>query len=67
MNVNVPAPVLLDDQTLPGTEISIYLGSVVRQDGGTKENIQSRLSKARNASRSLSAVWRSSQTESRLS
>ena len=56
MNVNVPAPVLLDDQTLPGTEISIYLGSVVRQDGGTKENIQSRLSKARNAFKCLNVV-----------
>ena len=61
MNVNVPAPVLLDDQTLPGTEISIYLGSVVRQDGGTNEDIQSRLSKDKNAFRSLNAIWRSSQ------
>ena len=61
LNVNVPAPVLLDDQALPSTETSTYLGSVVRQDGGTNEDIQSRLSKARNAFRSLNAVWRSSQ------
>ena len=33
-----------------------YLGSIVRQDGGTKEDIQSRLSKARNVFRSLNAV-----------
>ena len=33
----------------------------VRQDGGTNVDIQSRLSKARNAFRSLNAVWRSSQ------
>ena len=61
LNVNVPAPVLLDDQALPSTETSTYLGSIVRQDGGTNEDIQSRLSKARNTFRSLNAVWRSSQ------
>ena len=60
-NVNAPAPVLLDDQALPSTETFTCLGSVVRQDGGTKEDIQNRLSKARNAFRSLNAVRRSSQ------
>ena len=58
MKVNAPAPVLLDDQALPSTETFTYLGSVVRQDGGTNKDIQS---KARNAVRSLNAVWRSSQ------
>ena len=43
------------------TETFTYLGSVVRQDGGTNEDIHSRLSKARNAFRSLNAVWKSSQ------
>ena len=61
MNVNAPAPVLLDDQELPRTETFTYLGSVVTQDGGTKEDIQSGLSKARNAFRSLNAIWRSPQ------
>ena len=61
LNVNAPAPVLLDDQALPGTETLAYLDSVVRQEGGTKEDIQSRLSKGRNAFWSLNAVWRSSQ------
>ena len=61
LNVNAPAPVLLDGQALPSTETFTYLGSVVRQDGGTNKDIQSRLSKARNAFRSLNAVWRSSQ------
>ena len=60
LNVNAPALVLLDDQALASTETFTYLGSVVKQDGGTKEDIQSRLSKARNAFRSLNAVWRSS-------
>ena len=61
MNVNAPAPVSLNDQALWSTETSTYLGSVVRQDGGTKEDIQSRLGKARNAFRSQNTVWRSSQ------
>ena len=58
LNVNAPAPVLLDDHALPSIT---YLGSFVRQDRGPNEDIHSRLSKARNAFRSLNAVWRSSQ------
>ena len=54
--MNAPAPVLLNDQALYSTETSTYLGSVVRQNGGTNEDIQIRLSKARNAFRSLNAV-----------
>ena len=53
--------VLLADQALLSTETFTYLDSVVRQDGVIYEDIQSRLSKARNAFRSLNAVWRSSQ------
>ena len=60
LNVNAPAAVLLDDRAPPSTETFTYLGSIVRQDGGTSEDIQSRLSKSRNAFRSLTAVWRSS-------
>ena len=61
MNVNASALVLLDDKALPSTDTFTYLGSAVRQDGGTNQNTQSRLSKARNAFTSLNAVWRSSQ------
>ena len=61
LNVSAPTPVLLDDQALPSTETFTYLGSIVRQDGGTNKDIQSRLSKARNAFRSLNTIWRSSQ------
>ena len=53
--------VLLDDQALPSTQTFTYLGSIVRQDGGTNEHIHSRPRKARNAFRSLNAVWRSLQ------
>ena len=61
LNVNVPAPVLLEDQALPSIQTFTYLRSVVRQGGGTNEDIQSRLREARNTFRSLNAVWRSSQ------
>ena len=56
LNVNAPAPILLDDQALPSTETFTCLGSIVRQDGGTKEDIQSKLDKARKAFRSLNAA-----------
>ena len=52
LNVNAPAPVLLDDQALPSTEpLPINLGSFVKQNRGTDKDIQSRLSKARSAFR----------------
>ena len=35
LNVDATAPVLLDDQALPSKETFTYLGSIVRQDGGT--------------------------------
>ena len=61
LKVNAPSPVLLDDRALPSTKTFTCLGSVVRQDGGTNEDIQSRLSRTRNAFRTLNADWRSSQ------
>ena len=61
LHVNAPAPVLLDGKALPSTKTFTYPGSIVRQDAGTNKDVQSRLSKARNAFRSLNAVWRSSQ------
>ena len=59
LNVTAPAPVVLDDQALPSTETFTYLGGDVRQYGGTNKDVQSRLSQARNAFRSLNTVWRS--------
>ena len=66
LNVNAPASVLMT-RSLPAQTTITYLGNVVRQDGGTDEDIQSRLSKAGNAFRSLNAVWRSSRYASKLS
>ena len=55
------ASLAFDDQALSSTEAFTYLGSIVREDGGTSEDIHSRLSTARNTFRGLNAVWRSSQ------
>ena len=57
--MNASKPILLDDQALASTETFTCVGSVVRQDGGTNKDVQSRLSQARNAFRSLNTVWRS--------
>ena len=39
LNMNASAPVLCDDQAFPSTETFTYLGSTVRQDEGTNEDI----------------------------
>ena len=38
---------------------SIYLGSIVSKKGGTDENIQARIGKARQAFAMLRPIWRS--------
>ena len=45
----------------PITEIFTYLGSTVRNDGGSGNDIMNRLNKARNVFRTLNNVWKSSQ------
>ena len=57
LNVNAPAPVLFDDHVLPSTE-TCTCAALSDRMRGTNEDNQSRLSKARNAFRSLIAVWR---------
>jgi len=44
----------------PITEIFTYLGSTVRNDGGSGNDIMNRLNKARNVFRTLNNVWKSS-------
>jgi hypothetical protein len=38
-----------------------YLGSIVCKDGGAREDIQSRVSKARNIFRTMNNIWKSQQ------
>ncbi|KAL0175752.1 hypothetical protein M9458_028082, partial [Cirrhinus mrigala] len=61
LNIDSPAPVKVDGKELPTTKSFTYLGSIVRQDGGAGNDIQSRLNKARTVFMTLNNVWRSSQ------
>ena len=59
LNVEKPKPIELYGTQLPNTEIFTYLGSIMRKDGGTKEDIKNRITKARNIFRTMNKVWRS--------
>ena len=65
LNTTSIVPVKVDDQDLPITEMFTYLGSSLTPYGGSKEDIQSRLSKARNAFNSMSIIWKSRQYSTR--
>ena len=65
LNTTSTVPVKIDDQDLPTTEKFTYLGSSLTPDGGSKEDIQSRLSKARNTFNSMSIIWKSCQYSTR--
>lgn len=48
-----PSPIRVNGEDLPTTEEFTCLGSIVRRDGGTSNDISSHLNKARNAFRML--------------
>ena len=60
-NVSNPKSIQVNGVDLPTTEEFIYLGSVVRHDGGAGSDIKNRLNKARNAFRMLNNMYSSSQ------
>ena len=53
-------PITLHDEDLNEVEKFVYLGSVVNTDGGTDEDIKSRINKARHAFNTLRPIWNSS-------
>ena len=61
LNVNTPAPVKVNGANLQQTDKFTYLGTIIKPEGGTKEDIYSRLGKARNAFKEMNNVWRSTQ------
>ena len=61
LNVNTPAPVKVNGANLHQTDKFTYLGSIIKPEGGTKEDIHSRLGKARNVFKEMNNVWRSTQ------
>ena len=61
LNVNTPAPVKVNGTEIRQADKFTYLGSIIKPEGGTKEDIHSRLGKARNVFREMNNVWRSTQ------
>ena len=61
LNVNRPAPVQVNEENLRQSESFTYLGSIIKPEGGTKEDIHSRLGKARGVFREMGNIWRSAQ------
>ena len=61
LNVQDPSPVKVEDDPLPYTEQTTYLGSAVRHDGGAGGDISNRIGKARNAFRMVKLLRKSQQ------
>ena len=59
LNTQNPPPIQINGINIPTTEEFSYLGSIVRYDGGTGNDIKSRLNKARNTFRMMNNVWKS--------
>ena len=53
-------PIQLEEEEIIDTDKFVYLGSVVNRDGGTDEDIKSRINKARLAFNTLRPIWNSS-------
>lgn len=58
INVKAPAYVKFRDKELHQTDNFTYLGSVITPDGGTREEIYTRLDKARRVFRDLNSIYR---------
>ena len=59
LNVNRPNPVKVNGVDIGEADKFTYLGSIIKPEGGTKEDINSRLGKARSVFREMNNVWRS--------
>lgn len=58
INVKAPAYVKFRDEELHQTDNFTYLGSVITPDGGTREEIYTRLDKARRVFRDINSIYR---------
>ncbi|XP_061173378.1 uncharacterized protein LOC133182546 [Saccostrea echinata] len=58
LNVELPAAVKINGEELRQTDNFIYLGSIIKPEGGTKEDIHSRLGKARGVFREMNNICR---------
>ena len=58
-NASQEAPITFDCQAIEKVEPFTYVGSTVSKTGGTDEVVKAKINKARQASATLGAVWRS--------
>ena len=65
LNTTTMIPVKVDNKDLPNSEKFTYLGSSLTPDGGSKEDIQNRLNKARIAFYNMTNIWKSCQYSTR--
>ncbi|XP_013400983.1 uncharacterized protein LOC106166864 [Lingula anatina] len=61
LNIQSPPSVEVEGCILNNTSCFTYLGSIVATDGGTSRDVNNRLTKARNAFKSLNKIWKCSQ------
>jgi hypothetical protein len=60
INKELEAPINVGDKSLECIDSFTYLGSVISKNGGAREDIRSRLAKARGVFSKLKTVWKSS-------
>ena len=65
LNTTATVPIKVNNQDLANTDRFTYLGSSLTPDGGSKEDIQNRLNKARTSFNSMNNIWKSSQYSTR--
>jgi hypothetical protein len=58
-------PITLGNATLQGVDTFTYLGSVINREGGTEEDIKTRVQKARGAFVTLKNIWKSGQIKTK--
>ena len=59
INIDDNSPVKLDGEDIEDVDSFTYLGSILNKEGGTQEDVNNRLKKARTAFGMLTKIWRS--------
>lgn len=59
INTKNTDPITIGDQTLEDVDKFTYLGSVIAVDGGTEDDVKTRIGKARTAFNILNKIWKS--------
>jgi hypothetical protein len=68
LKTNSSRPITLGNTPLQEVDAFTYLGSVINREGGTEEDVKTRIQKARGAFIAVKNIWRSGQlkTETKI-